>query len=640
MIKAWDTILGLKRLTDFYLSNGLKTIQIKYLKIMNTFKFISKFFLISLCILAFTTNSQAQFFSDKTDELIPEEQAFGVTAFVDDSGSLKVNWSIADNYYMYKDQFHIESNNSEVLIGKIVFPKGVIEDDPEFGETEVYFYNVELSSQLSKPNSNSNNTQNIDLELTLKGLGCNKPVGVCYPPQTRYLTVQFSSAVLNTTEQNNSGIVDKIGAISQDQIPSKSFLAYVISAFFAGILLSFTPCVLPMIPILAGVIAGQNKPTKMRSGWLAICYVAGTVLTYVAAGAIAGATGAQLQAYFQNVWVISAISGLLILLAASLFGWYTIQLPASLQTKLNGKTANTKSASISSFALGLISALVVGACVSPILILALGAAISQGDPMLGAAIMGSMAVGMGLLLIVFGFGAGWLLPKAGAWMSRIQIVFGFMVLGVAVYLLSALPYIPSLYLWSGLLLCTGFYIWQISDELESPLIGSVFRASSAALIIWGSMALIGGSFSGSDILRPLDSMSYSNSATSNDKLVFTRTTRLEEVQTLMQTAKQKKYAVMIDFYADWCIDCKRMKRTTYRLSSIKSALSGWSLIEIDVTETSKDSEQVKQFFKVFGPPATLFIATDGIERSDLRQYGYLNESKLLSLINSAANAKD
>lgn len=595
----------------------------------------SKLLLTCLLALVIIAPAQAQFFSEKTVELLPEEQAFGVTAFVNDAGVLKVNWSIADNYYMYKDQFHIESNNPDVLINEIVFPKGVIEDDPDFGETEVYFYNVELSTQLSTVNTT--NTQNTELELTLKGQGCNKPVGVCYPPQSRHFTVQFSPASLTAAVQTSSENIDEIVTTKQDQKLTKSFLAYVISAFFAGILLSFTPCVLPMIPILAGVIARQKNPNKMQSGWLAISYVAGTVVTYIAAGAIAGATGAQLQAYFQNVWVISAICGLLILLAASLFGWYKIQLPSSLQTKLNAAEVNTKSATLSSFALGLISALVVGACVSPILILALGAAITQGDPVLGAAIMGAMAVGMGLLLILFGFGAGWLLPKAGAWMSRIQIVFGFMVLGVAIYLLSTLPYIPSLYLWSALLLCSGFYIWQISQDIQTPLLSSVIRASGAALLIWASMALIGGSLGGSDILKPLNAISFNKGTTSNEKLKFTHTTTLSEVKKLMATAKQSQQPVMIDFYADWCTDCTRMQKTTYRRASILSALEGWSLIEIDVTETSHVSEEVKRFFKVFGPPATLFISSNGIEQNDLRQYGYLKESELLALINEAVN---
>lgn len=583
-----------------------------------------------LCALSLTAN--AQFWSKEPRPLLPEDEAFTVVASVDTSGLLRVNWSVADDYYMYRDQFGIESATPGVSIGAINFPEGVVEDDPEFGEVVVYFYNVELTAPLSF--SEGTKPEDGQLQLVLKGQGCNKPVGVCYPPQTRELAVDVSAVVPGTA--TNSAIADTAPGTGSTQSDEKSFLAYVLSAFFAGILLSFTPCVLPMIPILAGVIAGQNQPSKMQAGWLAICYVAGTIVTYLIAGAVAGATGAQLQAYFQNVWVISVICGLLVLLAASLFGWFRIELPSSIQSKLSGSQVSPRSASFSSFSLGLISALVVGACVSPILILALGAAITQGDPVLGAAIMGSMALGMGLLLIAFGFGAGWILPKAGPWMTQIQVLFGFMVLGVAVYLLSGLSYIPSLYLWSALLLTAGFYCWQLCKDVSLPLLQSFMRAVSAILIIWGSMALLGGSMQGKDILRPLDSLSFSSSgaATVNGKstLPFQVTTTLAEVQTLMQEAKDQQQPVLIDFYADWCLDCKRMHRTTFQSSAVQAALQDWKLIEIDVTNTSDASETVKRHFQVFGPPATLFYRSNGQEQQELRQYGYIKEAAFLQMI--------
>jgi thiol:disulfide interchange protein DsbD len=282
----------------------------------------------------------------------------------------------------------------------------------------------------------------------------------------------------------------------------------------------------------------------------------------------------------------------------------------------------------------------VGACVSPILILALGAAITQGDPVLGAAIMGSMAIGMGLLLILFGFGAGWILPKTGAWMNQIQILFGFMVLGVAIYLLSALPYIPALYLWAGLLLCAGFYVWHISGLInagESPLFASASKAISVVLIAWGLMALVGGTTGGKDILQPLESLTFSDNAPLEKELAFNVTTTLSQVEALMQSAKQSNQPVLIDFYADWCLDCKRMQRTTFKRASVHQALSGWTLIEINVTETNDDSEQVKRLFNVFGPPATLFFKADGQEREDLRQYGYIKEAEFLTLVKEASN---
>lgn len=605
--------------------------------------------------LATNSPASAQFFSKQTQELLPEEQAFAVTAQVTDSGLLKVNWSIADDYYMYHEQFSIESVSSEVTVGEVEYPNGVVENDPEFGEVVVYFYNAQLISPLS------GSLQTNDLDLLVKGQGCNKPVGVCYPPITRKLSLNLTPAAfvavndrLSLGSSNSEAVAKNSNQASSKQTAAvssklavrpatiestqdKTFLTYVLSAFFAGVLLSFTPCVLPMIPILAGVIAGQEKPSRMQSGWLAVCYVAGTVVTYIAAGAIAGATGAQLQAYFQNVWVIFAICSLLLILAASLFGWFKIQLPSSIQSKLNNSQLNNKSASLSSFALGLISALVVGACVSPILILALGAAITQGDPLLGAAIMGAMATGMGLLLILFGFGAGWILPKAGVWMTQVQIIFGFMVIGVAIYLLSGLSFIPSLYLWSALLLCMGFYCWQLANDITHKLVSSCIRAISASIIIWGGMALIGGSQSGKDILRPMSTLSLgqvrsSSIADSRAELPLVTTTTLTEVQALLQSAKDEKKAVLIDFYADWCLDCKRMHRTTFKNAKVVAALKDWSFIEIDVTDTSGDSEQVKRHFKVFGPPATLFINSQGQERLDLRQYGYIKEAAFLELV--------
>lgn len=601
--------------------------------------------------LAMSSSASAQFFSKKTQELLPEEQAFSVTADINNSGVLRVNWSIADDYYMYRDQFSIESALSEVKIGQVRYPKGVVEDDPEFGEVVVYFYNVELTAPISGA------LQTNSLDLLIKGQGCNKPVGVCYPPITRNLSVELTAAALvavndrlnitqtaseNGAQKSNSNVPSdgsKLTATEAtiESTEDKTFFTYVLSAFFAGVLLSFTPCVLPMIPILAGVIAGQKNPSRMQSGWLAICYVAGTVATYIAAGAIAGATGAQLQAYFQNAWVIFAICGLLLVLAASLFGWFKIQLPSSIQSKLNNSQLDSKSASLSSFALGLISALVVGACVSPILILALGAAITQGDPVLGAAIMGAMATGMGLLLVLFGFGAGWILPKAGAWMTQVQIIFGFMVIGVAIYLLSGLAFIPSLYLWAALLLCSGFYCWKLADDITHTLVSSCIRAISAGIIIWGGMALIGGSQNGKDILQPLSSLSLgqlnsSNTEDSRAGLPLVTTTTLAEVQALLQNAKDQRKPVLIDFYADWCLDCKRMHRTTFKNPAVVAALKNWRFIEIDVTDTSEASEEVKRHFKVFGPPATLFVNSDGQEQLDLRQYGYIKEAAFLELV--------
>jgi len=274
------------------------------------------------------------------------------------------------------------------------------------------------------------------------------------------------------------------------------------------------------------------------------------------------------------------------------------------------------------------------------LIITLGAAISQSDPVLGAAIMAAMALGMGTLLILFGFGAGWLLPKTGAWMQHIQVIFGFMVLGVAIYLVSNLGILPTLLFWAGLLIWTGLYLFKMADEITSSLLSSAIKTIAIISILWGSLALLGGVAGKSDnILSPLDGFNLSSASnsqnTSASSLVFNKVTTLEQTQDLLNAAKATGKPVMIDFYADWCLDCKRMHRTTYKKPSVINSLSGWEIIEIDITETSDVSEKVKQSFNVFGPPATLFFKADGSEQKSLRQYGYMNEDVFLGIINKA-----
>ncbi|RBP53641.1 protein-disulfide reductase DsbD [Arenicella xantha] len=592
--------------------------------------------LAAFSLLVMMTSANAQFWSKKESPLLPEEQAFSVTAEITDQ-QLKLFWTIAPDYYMYRDQFQVSSATPGVEIGDLQFPAGETEDDPLFGQVVVYFYNVELIAPLTALPDTATS-----IELTLLGQGCNKPVGVCYPPQTRVVTVDYTPSAnapntvtaTDSSPENLKQASDKL----ESNAPQKSFWSYVAAAFVAGLVLSFTPCVLPMIPILLGVIAGQQNPSRLRAGWLAFCYVMGTVAVYAVAGWLAGLSGTQLQAYFQNPWVIGFICGLLLLLAASLFGAFRLELPSSVQTKLSGQSISTRSVSITTFFLGVISSLVVGACVSPVLFITIGAAIKAGDPVLGSAIMSALALGMGLLLILVGFGAGWILPRAGAWMKQVQILFGFMVIGVAIYIAGFIAAVPVLALWCALLLWTGFYLWQLGENSSVALSAAVLRGLGLAALLWGAMALVGVATGGNNIFQPLATVNVggSNSALKS-KLPFNSVTTLNAAKTLLDKAKTDNKPVLVDFYADWCLDCKRMASSTFLEPEIHEALSEWALIEVDVTVTNDNSEALKRFFDVFGPPATLFIQANGQELSDLRQYGYLNKSELLALVARANN---
>jgi len=609
--------------------------------LINIFHFTIKLTLTLVLVSSLTAN--AQFWGTKKTELLAETDAFGMTAFID-GDQLRIQWSVADDYYMYRDQFRVSSKTPGAEFGDIIFPEGVIEQDPEFGEVVVYFDEADLRAPVVSLPSSGN-----ELELEIIGQGCNKPVGVCYPPQIRTIKVSFIPSLTHTTATGeNRTQTPPSGQPSINNVDSgfsaaslgdqnKSFWGYISAAFFIGILLSFTPCVLPLIPILLAIIAGQNNPSKLTSGLLACCYVGGTVVVYAIAGWVLGASGSQLQAQFQNPYVIGFVCSLLVVLAISLFGVFKIQLPSSLQTKLNNASPNTRSLYLTAFILGAISSLVVGACVSPLLIVAVGAAISLGDPVLGAAVMSALALGMGSLLIALGFGAGWLLPKTGSWMNHVQVVLGFMVLGAAIFIASFVDLIPVLYFWAVLLIWMGFYVWRISESIASDTVNALLKAICVVSILWGSSAFLGALYGGKDISEPFAAISFASSSntTISKKLPFNKITTVAEAKQLLTNAKASQKAVLVDFYADWCLDCKRMQRTTFKEPSVHTALDGWILIEADVTNTNDDSEALKKFFDVFGPPATLFIKADGSEHQNLRQYGYMKKDDFLAIISKA-----
>jgi len=412
----------------------------------------------------------------------------------------------------------------------------------------------------------------------------------------------------------------------------------MIAAFGAGLLLTFTPCVLPMIPILSSIIVGQGDKqiTKLKGGILALSYVLGTSVTYTAAGVLAGASGEQLQAYFQNVWAIGTAGVIFTLLALSMFGFYEIQVPAFIQSRLQQRTQHIKDGSlVGVFFLGLVSALIVGACVSPILITALSGAILSRDPVLGGAIMFAMSLGMGGILIGVGVGAGYMLPKAGAWMDRVKQVFGVLLLAVAIYLLGLLPQVPVLFLWAALLIVTAVYLGATQTLPEG--VGGwryLWKGLGTVLLIWGLLALLGGLAGNRDILRPLNladipiiSPEYTSS---ENKIEFETITSLADLEQRLGDARVAGKPAIVDYFASWCTDCIRMEKVTFGDPAVRAALQGFVLLKPDVTDAyAPESKAMKQRFGILGPPATLFFSANGEERKDLHFYGFMPATEFL-----------
>ena len=416
----------------------------------------------------------------------------------------------------------------------------------------------------------------------------------------------------------------------------------IFGSFVAGILLTFTPCVLPMVPILSGIIVGQGENiTTRKAVMLSLAYVLGTAFTYTIMGALAGATGEQLQSYFQNVWVIGGMSLVFVFMALSMFGLFTVQLPSFIQSKLNSQSDGIKGGSLGMvFLLGMISALILGACVSPVLISFLGVAIAKGDAVLGAVMMFAMAIGMGVPLIIMGFGAGKLLPKAGMWMDKVKYVFGVLLMGVAIELFSSLNLVSELLLWGVFLIVIAVFLGATDSIKERTTFDRVTKALGVLLLIWGTILLVGVAKDSDSLFTPLKEIPIVMTQNSTTTVVhkrdkpFTNIHNMDELKEKQALALKLKKPMIIYFYTDYCSLCKKMKATTYKDLKIQKTLDQ-KFVAIALNMSNKSDEkmlEVKQHFKIFGTPGFVFFDSEGEEQKEYQFYGYQNADEFFDTI--------
>ncbi len=562
------------------------------------------------------------------------DRAFVVSAARSGEDELLVRFDISDCCYLYRDKIKLDLIGAEgARLGDYRLPPGKSKQDEFLGRTEVYVEPFELRV----PVTNLARVGNAALTVSYQGCA-EKPVAICYPPASRSFALSSLPAA------------DSSAPSGKPAAGNGKFIAYVAGAFGIGLLLTFTPCVLPMVPILSSAIVStaDRHVTKLEGGLLSAAYVLGTAATYTAVGVLAGTTGEQLQAYLQNPWAIGTFAALLALLAASMFGLYELQLPAFIQSHLHHQSHHAHKrfrhvkggAFVGLFFMGLVSALIVGACVSPLLISALGVAIANRDPMLGGAIMFSMALGMGVFLIAIGIGAGALLPKAGHWMNRVKHVFGVMLLGVAIYLLGFIPQFPVLLAWAALLIVVAVYLGA-TRRLAPNAGGFQMLEKGLGLLarLWGIAALLGGFLGERDLLRPLPlrinaGQIVIGSAPAEAPLLFERVKTLRDLENGLAQAKMAGKPAILDFYADWCTDCLRMEKTTFADLAVGAELKRrFVLLQADVTDPNDpEVKAMKNRFGVFGPPAMLFFKADGEEARALRAYGFRSVEEFLALL--------
>jgi len=450
-----------------------------------------------------------------------------------------------------------------------------------------------------------------------------------------------ADAVAPTTAGAFVSEQDKLAVLIRD-----GNLVVVLATFFGvGLLLSLTPCVLPMIPILSGIIVGQgDKVTPTRGFSLAFTYAQGMALTYAAAGAIFVLVFKQApQTFFQQPWIIALFVTLFVALALAMFGAYTLQMPNALQTRLTSVSNNQKSGTyIGCFVMGALSALVVTACVAPALIAALSVISQTGKIARGAAALYATGLGMGVPLLLVGASAGSLLPKVGPWMDTVKSLFGVLFIALAIYFLQ--PLITDsmgMVLWSALAVIAGFWIFALKARDGGPA-PAALRAPGLLAIVYGIILLIGVAAGGDDPLQPLSTLRAGTGAPGTPAVVakgpalpFETIKSLDDLNRKVAAATAAGKPVMLDFYADWCTSCKEMERYTFSDKSVQSALSNAVLLHADVTANDPVDQELMHHFNILGPPTIAFYGPDGEERQNFRVVGYMKANDFASLVTRA-----
>ena len=554
--------------------------------------------------------------------ILEPDQAFRLSAKPVDRATVRFTWVVEEGYYLYRDKFSLVSLADDVRIDQTALriPRGKVKQDESFGEVEVNTGLIVVDAPLVRANDGISNAL-----FRVGYQGC-KEGSVCYPPQLREIGVdlgQTLSAVVQPVSRAQLSVQDRITA----RLKQGSLILNVLAFFVFGALLSLTPCVFPMIPILSGIIVGQSGTVTGRRGFLlSLAYVLAMALTYSLLGVLAGTFQVNLQAASQNVWAISAFSLVFVILALSMFGFYELRMPTAIQTRLSSLSQPGQESGLYSSALmGAVSAIIVGPCVAPPLAGALLYISQTGDALQGGAALFSMGLGFGVPLLVIGASAGTLLPRVGPWMEKVKQGFGIIMLGVAIWFLERIiPGAVAMLLWALLVIFAALLMGALDRTRRS---GKVFRAVGIAGLIYAG-ALITGALSGSeDMLRPLAHLA--GKPASSSSLEFQRIKSAADLERTLAAAAAAGKFVMLDFYADWCVTCIEMEHDTFTEPEVKRVLSDVILVQVDVTRNDSEDQRLLERFQLFGPPAILFFGTDAGELQEYRLIGYVKPEQFL-----------
>ena len=592
------------------------------------------------------------------DDFLPPEQAFRLSARMLDAHTAVVSYAIADGYYMYRERFSFTASGAK--LGAPVIPAGKIKYDETFQKNvETYHKGVEIRIPVEGSGP---------FTLNVTGQGCADK-GLCYPPQDASVrlvaggaapqgglpigadasapaqssvpgaggfslsgrqapqadtpagAVQAPAASFVAPGANASAAPSELSGIGS-LLQGGRLLAIVPAFILLGLGLAFTPCVLPMVPILSSIIVGEGKGLRRSRGFvLSLAYSLGMAIVYTALGVAAGLLGEGLAAALQNPWVLGSFALLIVVMALSMFDVYQLQMPAALQTRLSSASGRQSSGKLAGvFAMGAISALIVGPCVAAPLAGALVYISQTRNVLVGGAALFSMAVGMSIPLLLVGLSAGSLLPRAGMWMEAVKRFFGVLMLAMALWMVApVLPGLLQMLLWAALLLGYGFYLLKGGGRHWAGM------ALGAALAVLGATQLVGVASGARDPLAPLARFTGAAAA---QPLAFTRIKTVEQLDQALAATKGK--TAMLDFYADWCVSCKEMEKLTFVDPAVKAKLAGTVLLQVDVTANDAADRAMLKRFGLFGPPGIILFDRGGREIPDSRVIGYQDSNKFLA----------
>ena len=577
----------------------------------------------------------------KQPSFLPPDKAFALDVIVRDGHTLQANFNVTPGYYLYRDKTSFGTQDSTVKVTAVTLPKGEMKHDPNFGDTEVFHQSFQALITLDRPD-------NAPTRITLNAVyqGCSEQ-GLCYPPITKTLLVSLPDATTGQAAPPVLTVAAPLSALAPESEGSQIAQLFkggnfwlIVSFFFgAGLLLALTPCVFPMIPILSGIIVGRgHKITRMHAFLLSLAYVLGMALTYAAAGVAAGFSGDLISNALQTPWVLGSFAAVFVLLSLSMFGFYELQLPTALQSKLSDTSNRLHGGHLGGvFVMGALSAIIMGPCVAAPLAGALLYIGQTHDAVLGGVALFVMALGMGAPLLLIGTSAGVLLPKAGAWMEAVKQFFGVMLLALAIWIVQPLlPINVQMLLWAALLIFSATYLKAL-DALQHNASGwhKLLKGVGLFALLLGAAYLIGALSGARDILHPLGNIGRAE-AKLPTTLQFSRVKDIAELdQRIMQAHGQSQGSgqiVMLDFYADWCISCKEMERFTFSDDTVRSKLKPVLLLQADVTANSEADKALLKRYGLFGPPGILFFDTQGKELGDFRVTGYQDATQFLKTL--------